>query len=129
VRHNELLEPGAARGTRLAPFVKNEDEPDGKTCGMGGVSQRGIFAATATLAGASCYALHLALAGLGLAENSIANMEALVDRPLMAVVAIDVLLVGWVVALRQRPSPRVLMILGVITALAGAAITMALCQR
>jgi len=96
---------------------------------MVGVSQRGIFAATAILVGASCYVLLLALAGLGFAENSIANMEALVDRPLMAVVAINALLVGWVVALRQRPSPRVLVMLGVITALAGAAIAMAFCER
>jgi hypothetical protein len=96
---------------------------------MGGVSQRGVLAATAILAGASCYALLLALAGLGFAENSIANMEALVDRPLMTVVAINVLLVGWVVALRRRASPRALVMLGVITALAGAAIAMALCEQ
>jgi len=96
---------------------------------MGGVSQRGIFAATAAVAGASCYALLLALAGLGFAENSIANMEALVDRRLIAVVAINVLLVGWVVALRHCPSPRVLVMLGAITAIAGAAIAMALCER
>jgi hypothetical protein len=96
---------------------------------MGGVSQRGIFAAAATLAGASRYALLLVLAGLGFAENSIADMEAIVDRPFMAVVAINVLLVGWVVALRQHPSPRVLVVLGVITALAGAAMAIALCVR
>src|SRR5262245_20212320 len=101
---------------------------NGRTLGWGRLSAR-KFAATETLVGASCYAPLLALARLGFAENSIANMEALVDRPLMAVVAINALLVGWVVALRQRPSPRVLVMLGVITALAGAAIAMALYER
>ena len=126
--HKERLEPGPVEvlGLRLLPKTKTS-----LTGGPwhGGVSQRAIFAATATLAGASCCALLLALAGLGFAENSIADMEALVDRPLMAVVAINALLVGWVVALRQRPSPRVLVMLGVITALAGAAIAMAFCER
>ena len=62
---------------------------------MGGVSQREGFAATA-IGGRVLLCILPALAALGIAENSIANMEALVNRPLMAVVAINVLLVGWV---------------------------------
>jgi hypothetical protein len=42
------------------------------------------------------------------------------------IVAINVVVLGWVVALRQRASPRTLVILGFITALAGAAIVIAL---
>lgn len=101
---------GAERGTRS----------------IGVVSQVGLIAAIAALVGASCCALPLALAWLGLAGAWLANLGILVVyRPYVAAFAIIVIAFGWAIALRRRASVRTLMVLGVASILVVAALLVA----
>lgn len=98
---------GAERGTRI----------------IGVISQVGLVAATATLVGASCCALPLALAWLGLAGAWLANLEIfVVYRPYVTAFAIIVIALGWALALRRRASGRTLIVLGVASVLVAAAL-------
>jgi len=93
---------------------------------LGIVSQLGLIAAIAALVGASCCALPLALAWLGLAGAWIANLEIfVVYRPYITLFAIIVIVLGWVIALRQRASPRTFVALGVASVFVGAALLIA----
>lgn len=93
---------------------------------LGLISQVGLIAAMAALVGASCCALPLALAWLGLAGAWMANLGIfVVYRPYITLLAIIIILFGWVVALRRRASPRTLVILGVASIVVGAALLIA----
>jgi MerT mercuric transport protein len=86
---------------------------DGAARHLGIVSQVGLIAALAALVGASCCALPLTLAWLGLAGAWIANLEIfVVYRPYITLFAIIVIILGWATALRRRASPRTLVVLG-----------------
>jgi mercuric ion transport protein len=93
---------------------------------VGVVSQVGLIAAIAALVGASCCALPLALAWLGLAGAWLANLGIfVVYRPYVTAFAIIVNALGWATALRRRASLRTLMVLGVATVLVVAALLIA----
>jgi mercuric ion transport protein len=93
---------------------------------IGILSQVGLVAAIAALVGASCCALPLALAWIGLAGAWIANLEIfLVYRPYFTVFAMIVIGLGWAVAVRRRASPRTLFVLGVATILIAGAFLLA----
>ena len=93
---------------------------------LGIVSQVGLIAAMAALVGASCCALPLALAWLGLAGAWIANLEIfVVYRPYITLFAIMVIALGWVIALRGRASPRTLVVLGMASVIVGGALLIA----
>lgn len=93
---------------------------------LGIVSQVGLIAAIAALVGASCCALPLALAWLGLAGAWIANLEIfVVYRPYVTTFAIIVIALGWVIALRRRASLRTLVVLGIASVFVGAALLIA----
>jgi mercuric ion transport protein len=101
---------GAQRGTRS----------------IGVVSQVGLIAAIAALVGASCCALPLALAWLGLAGAWLANLGIfVVYRPYVTAFAIIVIGLGWAVALRRSASVRTLIVLGVASVLVVAALLIA----
>jgi mercuric ion transport protein len=101
---------GAERGTRS----------------IGVVSQVGLIAAIAALVGASCCALPLALAWVGLAGAWLANLGIfVVYRPYVTAFAIIVIALGWAIALRRRASVRTLMVLGVASILVMAALLIA----
>ncbi len=101
---------GAERGTRS----------------IGVVSQVGLIAAIAALVGASCCALPLALASLGLAGAWLANLGIfVVYRPYVTAFAIIVIALGWANALRRRASLRTLIVLGVASVLVVAALLIA----
>jgi mercuric ion transport protein len=86
----------------------------------------GLVAALAALVGASCCALPLVLASLGLAGAWTANLEVfVVYRPYVTVVALLVIGVGWLVALRRGPSRHVLLVLGCASVLVLGAIAVA----
>lgn len=109
---------------------KTEQPPsakaDGKAGHIGVLTQAGVIAAIAALVGASCCALPLALAWLGLAGAWMANLEIfVVYRPYIAAFAIIVIGLGWIMAIRRRASPRTLVILGLASVLAGAALVIA----
>ncbi len=90
------------------------------------VSHTGLIAAIAALAGASCCALPLAMAWLGLAGAWIANLEPFVAyRLYITSFAVIVIAVGWVVAARRRVSWRTLVVLGIASVLVGVALLMA----
>jgi mercuric ion transport protein len=93
---------------------------------LGIVSQVGLIAAIAALVGASCCALPLALAWLGLAGAWIVNLEIfVVYRPYITLFAIIVIVLGWMIALRRRASPRTLVVLGVASVVVAAALLIA----
>ena len=93
---------------------------------LGMVSQVGLIAAIAALVGASCCALPLALAWLGLAGAWIANLEVfVVYRPYITAFAIIIIALGWAIALRRRVSTRTLVVLGVASLVVGAALLIA----
>jgi mercuric ion transport protein len=93
---------------------------------LGMVSQVGLIAAIAALVGASCCALPLALAWLGLAGAWISNLEVfVVYRPYITAFAIVVIVLGWAIALRRRASPSTLVFLGVASLVVGAALLIA----
>jgi mercuric ion transport protein len=84
------------------------------------------MAAVAALVGASCCALPLALAWLGLAGAWIANLEIfVVYRAYVTAFAIIVIGLGWAIALLRRASSRTFVILGVASALVVAALLIA----
>jgi mercuric ion transport protein len=90
------------------------------------LSQVGLVAAIAALVGASCCALPLALAWIGLAGAWIANLEIfVVYRPYITVFAMIVIGLGWAVAVRRRASLRTLFVLGVATILIAGALLLA----
>ena len=77
----------------------------------------GLAAAVAALIGASCCALPLALASLGLAGAWIANLGIfVVYRPYITMVALSILLIGWTIAVRRRAPARIFVILAIATA-------------
>lgn len=93
---------------------------------IGLVSQVGLIAAIAALVGASCCALPLALASLGLAGAWIANLGIfVVYRPYVTAFAIVVIVVGWAVALLRRAPLRTLIVLGIASVLVVAALLIA----
>jgi mercuric ion transport protein len=93
---------------------------------IGLLSQAGLVAAIAALIGASCCALPLALAWAGLAGAWIANLGVfVVYRPYITGVALAVIGLGWVIALRRKAPRRTLVVLGVATALLGTAVAVA----
>jgi mercuric ion transport protein len=93
---------------------------------LGFVSQVGLIAAVAALAGASCCVLPLALAWLGLAGAWIANLGIFVAyRPYITAFAIIVIVFGWMIALRRRASTRTLVVLGAASVVVGAALLVA----
>jgi mercuric ion transport protein len=93
---------------------------------IGVVSQVGLIAAIAALVGASCCALPLALAWLGLAGAWLVNLGVfVVYRPYVTAFAIIVIALGWAIALRRRASVRTLMVLGVASILVVAALLIA----
>lgn len=101
---------GAERGTRT----------------IGVVSQVGLIAAIAALVGASCCALPLALAWLGLAGAWLANLGIfVVYRPYVTAFAIIVIALGWAIAFRRRASVRTLIVLSVASVLVATALLIA----
>ncbi|MFM9850740.1 MAG: mercuric transporter MerT family protein [Hyphomicrobiaceae bacterium] len=92
----------------------------------GTVSQVGLIAAIAALVGASCCALPLALAWLGLAGAWIANLAIfVVYRPYITAFAIIVIAFGWAIALRRRASPRTFIVLGIASVVVAMALLIA----
>jgi hypothetical protein len=93
---------------------------------IGLVSQVGLIAAIASLVGASCCALPLALAWLGLAGAWLANLEMFaVYSPHVTAFAIIVIALGWAIALRRSASRRALVVLGVASVLVVTALLIA----
>lgn len=85
-----------------------------------------MIAAIAALVGASCCALPLALASLGLAGAWMANLGIfVVYRPYVTAFAIIVIVLGWAITLRRRASVHTLMVLGVASVLVVAALLLA----
>lgn len=90
------------------------------------LSHVGLVAALAALVGASCCALPLALASLGLAGAWIANLGIfVVYRPYITAVALVVIAVGWAIALRRQSSGRTFLVLGLGTVIVLAALAVA----
>lgn len=101
-------------------------KPKGEARHIGVLSQVGLVAAIAALVGASCCALPLALAWIGLAGAWIANLEIfVVYRPYITVFAMIVIGLGWVIAVRRRASLRTLLVLGVATSFIAGALLLA----
>src|SRR6266404_3124662 len=73
----------------------------------------GLALALAAFVGASCCALPLVLASLGLAGAWIASLEVfVVYRAYFTVAALVLIVLGWAIALRRRPSGRTFLVLG-----------------
>jgi mercuric ion transport protein len=90
---------------------------------VGVVSQVGLIAALAALVGASCCALPLALAWVGLAGAWIANLGIfVVYGPYVTAFATIIIAVGWATALWRRASVRTFIVLAVASALVLAAL-------
>jgi mercuric ion transport protein len=86
----------------------------------------GLAVALAAFVGASCCALPLILASVGLAGAWLANLEVfVVYRASITIAALVLIVLGWVVALQRRSSGRTFVILGIatFTVLAALAIT------
>lgn len=99
---------------------------EGEAPHIGVLSQVGLIPAIAALVGASCCALPLSLAWLGLAGAWIANLGIfVVYRPYLTVFAIIVIGLGWVIAVRRRASPRTLVVLGLASVVVGMALLIA----
>jgi len=80
-------------------------------------------AAVAALVGASCCALPLALAWLGLAGAWIANLGIFVAyRPYIAAAAVILICMGWAIAIRRRAATRTFVVLALATMLVGGAV-------
>jgi mercuric ion transport protein len=87
------------------------------------LSHLGLGASIAALIGASCCALPLVLASLGLAGAWIANLGILiVYRPYITGIALAVIAAGWAIALRRRAPGRTFLVLGLSTAVVLAAL-------
>lgn len=66
------------------------------------LSQLGLVAAITALVGASCCALPLALAWLGLAGAWIAKLRIFVSyRPIITAAAVMLICMGWLIAIRR----------------------------
>jgi mercuric ion transport protein len=90
------------------------------------LSRVGLVAALAALVGASCCALPLVLASLGLAGAWIANLGIfVVYRPHITVVALVVIAVGWAIAHRRQSSGRTFLVLSLATVIVLAALAVA----
>lgn len=90
------------------------------------LSMVGLALALAAFVGASCCALPLLLASLGLAGAWIANLEVfVVYRAYFTIAAFVLIALGWAFALRRRASGRTFTVLGLatLTVLAALAIT------
>src|SRR5215467_7693267 len=86
------------------------------------LSQLGLVAAVAALVGASCCALPLALAWLGLAGAWIANLGVfVVYRPYITIAAMLLIGLGWVIAIRRGAAARTYIVLALATVLVGGA--------
>ena len=86
------------------------------------LSLLGLVAAVSALVGASCCALPLALAWLGLAGAWIGNLGIFVAyRPYIAAAAVVLIGVGWVIASRRRAAIRTFVVLALATVLVGGA--------
>ena len=80
------------------------------------LSQLGFVAAVAALVGASCCALPLALAWLGLAGAWISNLGIFVAyRPYITAAAVVLIGVGWVIASWRRAANRTIVVLALAT--------------
>ena len=80
------------------------------------------MAAVAALVGASCCALPLALAWLGLAGAWIGNLGIFVAyRAYITAAAVVLIGVGWVIASRRRAASRTFIVLALATVLVGGA--------
>jgi mercuric ion transport protein len=92
--------------------------PTGKATRFAGwLPHIGLAAAVAALVGASCCALPLALASLGLAGAWIANLGVfVVYRPYITMAALIIILIGWTIAVRRRAPARTFVVLGIATA-------------
>ena len=87
------------------------------------LAQLGLVAAVGALVGASCCALPLALAWLGLAGAWIANLGIfVVYRPYITVAAVILVGVGWLIAIRRCAARRTFVVLALATALIGGAL-------
>jgi len=87
------------------------------------LSQLGLIAAVAALVGASCCALPLALAWLGLAGAWIANLGIFVTyRPYITGAAVIVIGLGWIIAVRRRAASRTFVVLALATILVSGAV-------
>ena len=87
------------------------------------LSQLGLIAAVAALVGASCCALPLALAWLGLAGAWIANLGIFVTyRPYITGAAVIVIGLGWIIAVRRRAASRTFVVLALATMLVAGAV-------
>src|SRR5262245_38379078 len=85
-------------------------------------SQLGLVAAIAALAGASCCALPLGLAWLGLAGAWIANLAIFVTyRPFITTAAVILVGAGWAIAIRRHAGHRTFVVLTLATVLVGGA--------
>lgn len=90
------------------------------------LSHVGLVAALAALVGASCCALPLVLASLGLAGAWIANLGIfVVYRPYIIAVALVVIAVGWAIALRRQSSRGTFLVLSSGTVIVLAALAVA----
>ena len=96
---------------------------DGEPRHISLLSQLGLVAAVGALVGASCCALPLAPAWLGLAGAWIGNLGIFVAyRPYITAAAVVLISVGWVIASRRRATKRTIVVLALATALVGGAI-------
>jgi len=87
------------------------------------LSQLGLVAAVAALVGASCCALPLALAWLGLAGAWIANLGIFVTyRPYITAAAVILIGLGWIIAVRRHAAIRTFVVLALATMLVGGAV-------
>ena len=90
---------------------------------VGLLSQLGLVAAVAALVGASCCALPLALAWLGLAGAWIANLGFFVAyRPYITAAAMALVGIGWIIEIRRTAANRTFVVLALATMLVGGAI-------
>ena len=81
-------------------------------------SRIGLVTALAALVGASCCALPLVLAWLGLAGAWIANLEVFVAYRAYTTAAAAILVgLGWVIAIRRRAANRTFAVLALATVL------------
>jgi mercuric ion transport protein len=85
--------------------------------------QFGLIAAVAALVGASCCALPLVLAWLGLAGAWIASLGVFVAyRPYVTAAAVILISLGWIMAVRRRGANRTFVVLALATMLVGGAV-------
>jgi mercuric ion transport protein len=92
----------------------------------GWLPHAGLAASVAALIGASCCALPLALASLGLAGAWMANLGIfVVYQPYISMAALIVVLSGWIIAVRRQEPPRTFVVLGIATVVVLTAVAVA----